>query len=391
LNRKNLLKALPVFKENLTMKKKIYHYSYDSLKNPYCGGGGAYRDQYIHKLLAERYDVTFFVGYYKGAKNYSVDGIDVRTLGFGNHLLSRITFFICATIHGVFSRADINVIAFSVFSPVLSFLFRPKSTVIVIHHVLGTMVFKKYGIAGIFPYIFEWCLLKFNDNFITSAKSVAAKINKISNRKHATAVFNGYDESLLVKNKIEDKYILSFGRIDVFMKGQDLLIKAFEKLSPSVPDYTLIIAGKGKKRDVEAVRTMVGESVVKGNIQYITKVSDEQKRELLSRATLVVIPSRFEGWCIVAIEAAASSKPIVGTKIEGLIDTIQDGVNGILVPSEDIDALASAMQKLLLDNNLRKKMSAESYQWAQTFSWEDTAKRQEQYYKEFMERNVRKR
>jgi glycosyltransferase involved in cell wall biosynthesis len=369
------------------MKKKIYHYSYDSLKNPYCGGGGAYRDQYVHKQLAEKFDITFYVGFYKGAQNYSVDGIQIKTLGFGNHLISRLSFSVMATLHGLFSKAEINVIAFSVFSPVLSFLFRQKSSIIVIHHILGSMVFKKYGILGLFSFLSEKVLLTFNNNFITSAESVAKKINAISKHKHATAVYNGFDLSLLAQNRADEKYILSFGRIDVFMKGQDLLIKAFEMLSAKVPDYTLIVAGKGKKKDVESVRELVNNSIVKNKIKYITSVSDELKRSLLSAATIVCIPSRFEGWCIVAIEAAASSKAIVGTKIDGLVDTIQDGVNGILVPSGDVAALAAAMEKLIKDENLRKKMSEESYKWAKKFSWEDTAARQENYYIDFLKRN----
>jgi glycosyltransferase involved in cell wall biosynthesis len=94
------------------------------------------------------------------------------------------------------------------------------------------------------------------------------------------------------------------------------------------------------------------------------------------------MPSRFEGWNIAAIEAAASSKATLGTRIQGLNDSIKENETGLLVPPEDVDALAEKMALLLSDPALRKKLGKNGYAWAQNFTWEKVAKIQEEFYLE---------
>jgi glycosyltransferase involved in cell wall biosynthesis len=110
--------------------------------------------------------------------------------------------------------------------------------------------------------------------------------------------------------------------------------------------------------------------------------SDDEKKRLFRLATFVCMPSRFEGWNIAAIEAAASSKATIGSKISGLSDAIKDGETGILVPPENVEALAEKMALLLGDSNLRIRLGKNGYVWARKFTLERVAGIQEDFYRE---------
>ena len=74
------------------------------------------------------------------------------------------------------------------------------------------------------------------------------------------------------------------------------------------------------------------------------------------RAAIVVVPSRREGYGMVAREAMAHGRPVVATAVGGLVDAVEDGVTGLLVPPERPDALHSAIDRLLADAELRRRL-----------------------------------
>jgi glycosyltransferase involved in cell wall biosynthesis len=104
--------------------------------------------------------------------------------------------------------------------------------------------------------------------------------------------------------------------------------------------------------------------------------------DLLRNATFCCMPSRYEGWNIVAMETAASSKAALGTDIQGLRDTIKNGITGILVPPDDAFLLAEKMSLLLGDAALRERLGKNGYVWAKRFSWNRVTGLQEAFYGE---------
>jgi glycosyltransferase involved in cell wall biosynthesis len=359
----------------------IVYYSYDHVLNPFCGGGGAYRDRMIHLQLAHKHTVRFFCGKFKGARNHSEDGIDFVYLGWGsNYLISRMSFALYATLHSLFITADVIVIGFSVFSPVMTFLFRRKKCVIELFHLTKTAPFRKYSIFGLFPYCAEKIALAGGSYFICINKALAETIKQSYPGKNVCTVYTGFDHRLLSKDIVDDGYILSMGRIDIHMKGIDLLIDAFEIISASFPRHSLVIAGRGSPHDVTWLKKRIEGSPVREKIVFKENVSDNEKILLFHHATFVCMPSRFEGWCIAAIEAAASSKATLGTRIVGLGESIRHDETGLLVAPEDKDELADKIRLLLSDHTLRKRLGTNGYSWAQHFTWEKIAEAQEQFY-----------
>ncbi len=360
---------------------KIAHYAYDNVNNPRCGGGGAFRELTIHRHLAARHEILYYSGFFKGARPYSEPGIRYAFLGFGSqYLLSRITFALCATIHSLFVKADVIVIGYSVFSPVLTFLFRRRKTIIEFYHLTGNVPFKKYLIFGLLPWFAERLALLCGCYFITLTDSMAEYIRQKYRNKMVCAAYTGYDTAINNTGKKDGKYILCFGRIDIHMKGIDILLDAFEKIAPSFPAYSLRLAGRGAQRDIAWLEKRIQQSPVKGRIYRDYNVDQTEKYRLFHGATFLCMPSRFEGWCISAVEAAASSKATLGTQIMGLKDSICDGETGILVPAENSNLLAEKMALLLQDQSLRIRLGKNGYQWARNFTWERIARLQEEFY-----------
>jgi glycosyltransferase involved in cell wall biosynthesis len=127
--------------------------------------------------------------------------------------------------------------------------------------------------------------------------------------------------------------------VDIHTKGIDLLVEAFAGVLGEYPDVNLKLVGRGDEGQVRRLRQLVDEGGLGGRAEVIVAVSEEEKRELLSRALFMCAPSRYEGWGMAAVEASASAKAVLGTRIEGLRDAVVDGETGLLVEPGSAQAL----------------------------------------------------
>jgi len=364
---------------------KINVYCYDDINNPQCGGGGAYREFEIHTLLSQNHTIKFYTGNFKNALDTSKPNFTHKHLGFKtNYTLSRLSFALFATIHSLFSKADIYAIPYSMYSPVVTFLFKNKKTVILFFHITGQQVFKKYGILGYIPHLAERLVLSHAANFITLTDSMAHDIQEKRPGAKVNAGYVSFDSDLISDKLTDSNYILCFGRIDIHMKGIDILIPAFEKICPNFPDHQLIIAGRGIEKDIKWLKQRILDSKYNNRIKVVLNASSAEKKNLFHGATFVCMPSRFEGWNIAAIEAAASSKATLGTRIHGLSDAIKENETGLLAEPENIEQLAKSMETLLSNSGLRNELGKNGYVWAQQFTLERIAKIQEDFYSSVM-------
>lgn len=359
---------------------KIICYVYDSVRNPILGGGGVQREVNLHAKMAGRHSIRFYSGAFPGAKPYAEGGMEFRFLGLPRpYLLSRITFALLATLHSLFARADLYVVSFSVYSPVLTFLFRPSKTVIQFYHFTGGNAVKKYGPFGWFAVAAETLVLSAGRHFITLADETARAL-KENYGKSGVAAYVGVDEHLRTPNPPRGEYLLAFGRIDVHMKGLDRLFDIFEAVAKKDPMVRLVIAGRGVQSNVEYVEQRIRKSPYGTRVSLELNPDARRKHELFLRALLLIIPSRFEGWNIVALEAAAHSRPSVGSRIPGLSEAILDNVSGFLCTDGKIEEYAGRVLQLMSDPELYASISKKAYDFAKRFSWDNVAEIQEAFY-----------
>ncbi len=90
-------------------------------------------------------------------------------------------------------------------------------------------------------------------------------------------------------------------------------------------------------------------------------------------ASMVVVPSHYESFGMVALEAMACGTPVIASDVGGLSLNVADGFNGYLVPKGDVSELAYKMELLLEHQQLRAQLGTQACQWAQRFSWQTIA------------------
>ncbi len=134
-------------------------------------------------------------------------------------------------------------------------------------------------------------------------------------------------------------------------KGIGELLAAWDVLSVEFPTLRLLIVGGWEVHDPPpaSVRERLSAD---SRIDWLGAVDDPAP--YLARMDVFALPSYREGFGISAIEAAALELPVVASRIPGLVDSVEDGVTGTLIPPRDVDALIMAIRNYLLDPELRR-------------------------------------
>jgi phosphatidylinositol alpha-1,6-mannosyltransferase len=162
--------------------------------------------------------------------------------------------------------------------------------------------------------------------------------------------------------------ILVLSRLDP-RKGIDKAIRAFARLDRSQAE--LLIAGTGRLE--ESLKELAKELGVREDVRFLGFVPDEELPALYSSVDLFVLPSEYEGFGIVFMEAMACGTPVIGTDVGGVPTAIDDGESGAIVPRDGIDELAERMDALLSDSSRYGAMVEGARGWAERHDWTEIA------------------
>jgi glycosyltransferase involved in cell wall biosynthesis len=158
----------------------------------------------------------------------------------------------------------------------------------------------------------------------------------------------------------EGDFILSLGRM-VKVKGLKYLIEAMKDV-----ECKLLICGKGPEE--KHIRNQIRRLHLEDKVEILGYVSEERKEELMGTCKMLVMPSLYEAFGMVAVEVMAQRRPVIATNVNGLPETVGEG--GILVNPADPKALADAINSLLsndalrLDIGMKARLQAEYYDWS---------------------------
>lgn len=149
--------------------------------------------------------------------------------------------------------------------------------------------------------------------------------------------------------------ILSVG-FPMYVKGHDLLVAAFKILRNDFPDWSLKIVGNYIQADVDKLKGLSGGDQA---IQILPPVGFSEVSSLMDQCSIFVLPSRTEGMGRVLLEAMARNKVRLGRRVDGIPHVINDGVDGLLFKSEDIDDMATKLRYLMMNKSERIRMAEE--------------------------------
>ncbi len=160
--------------------------------------------------------------------------------------------------------------------------------------------------------------------------------------------------------------LLAVGRLD-HQKGFDLLLRAFAASEFARAGARLVILGEGPER--RALETLAQELKIAERVLLPGVVRDPET--WMARCAVFVLPSRYEGFPNALLEAMAMGCPVIAADCgSGPREMVQDGENGLLVPPEDVSALAQALDRLWRDAALRARLGAAAVEVRERFSKE---------------------
>jgi glycosyltransferase involved in cell wall biosynthesis len=360
--------------------------------NPQAGGAEIHLHEVFGRLAARGHEITLLVSSWRGAPaRVQLDGMDVHRVG------GRYTFNLYAP---GYYRRQLRNLGFDLFVEDLNKvpLFAPywarEPVTLVVHHLFGTTAFQEAS----FPLAAATWMLEMplpavyrKAPIVAVSRSTAADLQQRGFKNNQIEVIpNGVDLGFYSPSPTHSKSptptVLYLGRLKRY-KRVDLIIRAFAQVWAARHQARLIIAGQGEARP--QLEQLVSELGLTEAVTFAGFVTEEQKRELFRGAWVHMLTSSKEGWGITNIEAAACGTPTIASDAPGLRDSVEHGVTGFLVPHGDVTAIATRLQEVIDNAQLRERLSAQAMSFAGQFAWDATTDRMESFLQNAM-RNARR-
>jgi len=181
---------------------------------------------------------------------------------------------------------------------------------------------------------------------------------------------NGTDFSAAPKraapNVPRRPFILCVGRLAAY-KGIDLLLMAYAGLRPKGHEPDLVVCGPDQTEG--RLPRFARELGLAGRVRFMGDTGPSRLRRLLADCLFFVLPSRRENLPMALLEAMAAGKAVVAAAVGGVAEVVTDGIDGLLIPPQDVAALASALDRLTRDARLRNRLGRRARSRARSFDW----------------------
>lgn len=204
------------------------------------------------------------------------------------------------------------------------------------------------------------CLIRYildkSTYIVVLSKQLGGTVGNITKNKNIIEIGNFIDTQRFLEIKGERKkpIVLFLGKM-VRAKGIYELLDAMAQVCKYVPDAQLVCGGDG---EFESVTVRIRELGLEDRVKLVGWVSGDEVISLLSKSTLFVLPSHHEALPFALLEAMAAGLPVVVSGVGGMIDVVQNEIDGILIAPHNSGEIAKAIVRLLRDPKLCERMGA---------------------------------
>jgi glycosyltransferase-like protein len=205
-----------------------------------------------------------------------------------------------------------------------------------------------------------------------------------------TEAFNPEVDGSDIRKKygIEDEPVILFvGGLEK-RKGLEYLLFAMKKVLQEFPNARVIVVGKNAFSSIPGERAffdvLLKRLDLEDHVDFEFHVSEENIPKYYAACDVYVLPSMMEGWGLSIMEAMATKKPVVATRVGGIPELVEERRNGLLCQPQDVTSLADSIFYLLKNMEIAQKMGEEGLSTARSYSWETTAKKVKQIYENIL-------
>ncbi|MBD2188901.1 glycosyltransferase family 4 protein [Pseudanabaena mucicola] len=255
----------------------------------------------------------------------------------------------------------------------------------------------------------EWACLEQTDCVIATSQQEQHDLRELVSQHGEIKIipcsvdiehFSGVDKASARKQlgiAAEQKVILYVGRFDE-RKGIETLVRACAQLPKPLKDqYQLYLVGGSRKGGVDTeeeqrIRGLVKDLGLDAIASFVGAIDQSELPPYYAMADICVVPSYYEPFGLVAIEAMAAGTPVIASRVGGLQETVKDGETGLLVPIRAPEALSTAIAKLLTEPQTVKAMGRAGYQRVHShYSQDAVAGKIHHLYESLIAKNMRKK
>jgi glycogen(starch) synthase len=243
----------------------------------------------------------------------------------------------------------------------------------------------------------EWWLANRADALITCSAAMRAEVTHLFEVTDISVIHNGisprgWRPSPRAVRAARSSYspggepvVVYFGRLE-WEKGVHDLLAALPRVRRAFPGTRLVVAGQG--RQASALVEQARKLRVRRSVDFVGHLPDRLLVALLAAADVVVLPSRYEPFGIVALEAAAAGAPLVASTAGGLAELVVDGETGLSVTPGDVDGIAAAVRAVLTDpTSAARRARAAKARLTTEFDWHRIAEETAAVYRSTEVRN----
>jgi glycosyltransferase involved in cell wall biosynthesis len=345
---------------------RILWLNWRDIRNPEAGGAEVLTHEISSRLSKRGHDLTLFTSSFQNSLDSEVID-DVRIVRKGG----RFSVYGEAEKYYKKNKDDFDIVIDEInVKPFLTPKYIKDKPIVALIHQISPEQFTSelpFPIGVLGRYYLEKKWLSYYHNILTVTVSNSTRIsleklgfNKVKVIKEGLSI-----KPLSEPVTKEDRFTVTYiGRLKKH-KLPDHAILAFKKILQFLPDSQMYVIGDGyllkklKQMDV-------------ANVTFFGHIDDKKKYDLLSRSHLVLVPATREGWGLVVIESNAMGTPVVAYNVPGLVDSVQNDLNGLLLEKNNPDELASITISLLKDKSRLLALSESSLDYAKKFDWNDT-------------------
>lgn len=354
------------------MKPRIVISNYDHIDNPHYGGGGAIAVENLIERLKSKYNFTLITGNYYSIGNQKKSVYFQKKIGLKNFgpKIGQLTYCLLLPIYALMTKHDLWIECFTPpFTTSFLPLFTKKNVIGVTHFFDAEEKAKEYRIPF---HLIERIGVKFYKYIIALTQERKSKAERLNPNAIVEIIPNGVNLIPLKKvNKKPNSYFLFLGRVEIFQKGLDMLIKTFSNICKSYK-VNLIIAGPGIKRDLDELDKLIKKHNLAGRVSVVGKVTGRKKVELLRNSIALVVPSRFEGQSLSVLESLTQGTPIICFEIPGLVWLSK--ATALKAKPFSLKAFGKHLENILIRRSLRSQLARECLKEAKHYSWNSVAK-----------------